>query len=817
MRTLVSVGARSAPTARTEQGYVEHTCLTCGESYRSDYTEALGHSYVETESVKPTCTESGYITYTCENCGDEYTVTVIAYGHSYEVTEVTDPTCTEQGYTTYTCTECGNSYVSDYTEATGHTYSAVVTAATCVSYGYTTYTCDDCGVSYISDYVAPTGHDYEVYYKINPTEDDYGYTVYRCKTCGDTYLADFQDPGTHVHSYITEVTEPTCTEGGYTTYTCEDCDYSYIDDYTAANGHSYNAVVTEPTCTEGGYTTYTCTECGETYIGDYTEALGHTYSLKEVSIDRTNKIVTVNYACAVCGENGAELLTFLFTDTNGDIHTIYINGNTADYSSLDDGYYTVSLVDGDGNVLSAFSIGEAESDVHTHDYNLNVQTDVDNRILIYSYVCDEGDSDLTSSLTVAFISESGAVNYYDSAYGFIDFNALDIGVYTVEIITAGNEILTSFNLTISEDSSAIEHEHSYFLYVDIKSSTNAIYVNYSCTEDGYNATQLLTAVFTDSEDKEYTFTPDSNGLIDYSALGAGDYTVEIADGENNTLKTMYITITESANKTETVVSYNLSIKIDETSNYIIANYAASDGTDYTSQIKVVLTSESGSVKTFVPDDSGMIDYSGLSNGDYTMQIVDTESGVVIYEQTLTVSGSVSEHSHQYKLTVNQDITNQVLTLAYGCVDGDDDQTFEIAVVFTETTSLKSVTLYADSNNQIDYSVLADGNYIVYVMDGDNLIIYKFTELVTIANTAVETPDTGSSDNTDSTDNTDNTDITDNTDNNGNTGDTSNEVTDNVTTDESNSNTGLIIGLCVTLVVIAAVAVVVVIVVKKKKN
>ena len=41
---------------------------------------------------------------------------------------------------------------------------------------------------------------------------------------------------THIHSYTSTLTAPTCTEPGYTTYTC-DCGESYADDYVDATGH----------------------------------------------------------------------------------------------------------------------------------------------------------------------------------------------------------------------------------------------------------------------------------------------------------------------------------------------------------------------------------------------------------------------------------------------------------------------------------------------------------------------------------------------------------------------------------------------------
>ncbi|MCD8384759.1 MAG: carbohydrate-binding domain-containing protein [Clostridiales bacterium] len=78
------VGVVSSPTC-TEQGYTTYTCTLCGDSYVSDYTDALGHVWDEgTETTKATCTEDGVMTYTCTTCKVSYTVTIPAMGHIYE-------------------------------------------------------------------------------------------------------------------------------------------------------------------------------------------------------------------------------------------------------------------------------------------------------------------------------------------------------------------------------------------------------------------------------------------------------------------------------------------------------------------------------------------------------------------------------------------------------------------------------------------------------------------------------------------------------------------------------------------------------------
>ena len=106
-----------APTC-TEDGYTTYTCSVCNDSYVSDHTDALGHSYTLEITTPATHTATGVMTYTCP-CGDTYTETIEKLAeHNYELV-VIPPTCTEQGYTTYTC-ECGDNYVDDYVDTTGH-------------------------------------------------------------------------------------------------------------------------------------------------------------------------------------------------------------------------------------------------------------------------------------------------------------------------------------------------------------------------------------------------------------------------------------------------------------------------------------------------------------------------------------------------------------------------------------------------------------------------------------------------------------------------------------------------------------------------
>ena len=67
----------------TAQGYTTHTC-SCGDWYRDNFTNALGHSYGAWEQNKaPTCTAQGTEKRTCPRCNATRTRNVAELGHNY--------------------------------------------------------------------------------------------------------------------------------------------------------------------------------------------------------------------------------------------------------------------------------------------------------------------------------------------------------------------------------------------------------------------------------------------------------------------------------------------------------------------------------------------------------------------------------------------------------------------------------------------------------------------------------------------------------------------------------------------------------------
>ena len=306
------------PATCEEKGETTYFCQ-CGTSYKEEIP-ALGHSFTDYISDdNATCMRDGTKTATCDNgCGKTHTKTDVGSmtDHVYEAV-VTPATCTIQGYTTYTC-ECGYSYIGDFVPAKQHEYTTVVSPATCLERGYTTYTCE-CGYSYVGNYTSKLNHSFTYYVSNNNATctEDGTVTAYCDYGCGASET--LPDAGSMKdHTYVSEVTDATCTAQGYTTYTCV-CGDSYVGDYTdiiphsftnyIPNGdatctsdgtktatcdygcgasetivdvgsmkdHAYVSDVTPATCTAQGYTTYTCA-CGDSYVSDYTDIIPHSFT-----------------------------------------------------------------------------------------------------------------------------------------------------------------------------------------------------------------------------------------------------------------------------------------------------------------------------------------------------------------------------------------------------------------------------------------------------------------------------------------------------------------------------------------------------------
>ncbi len=117
----------------------------------------------------------------------------------------------------------------------------------------------------------------------------------------------------HEHSYVSTVTEPTCTEQGYTTYKCS-CGDEYTDNVTAAKGHDYSAewtVDVQPTCTSEGSKSHHCKNCDDKADVTTIDKLEHDYST-EWTID----------TAATCTSEGSKSHHCKNCDDKADVTTI---------------------------------------------------------------------------------------------------------------------------------------------------------------------------------------------------------------------------------------------------------------------------------------------------------------------------------------------------------------------------------------------------------------------------------------------------------------------------------------------------------------
>ena len=290
-----------APTC-TEQGYVPHVCKKCGDVYKTDLVDALGHEYSKwTQTRAPTCSKEGSKKRTCSRCGHIDVKAIAKLAHNLSATKTVAPTCTEQGYTLYTCSVCGATEHKDLVAANGHSWSkwSVTTQPTCEKEGVKTRTCSVCGDSETLP-VQTIDHKYTEK-TVAPTCTEKGYTLYTCKVCGYSCKSKFVTEKGHTWGKWTTVEKATCQKDGTKKRTCSVCGESETMTVTKTQ-HSYVKKVVAPTCKEKGYTLHTCSVCGDNYKDTYTDIVAHKYG-KWMTEAATPIHTGEKYRlCTMCGE-----------------------------------------------------------------------------------------------------------------------------------------------------------------------------------------------------------------------------------------------------------------------------------------------------------------------------------------------------------------------------------------------------------------------------------------------------------------------------------------------------------------------------------
>ena len=128
-------------------------------------------------------------------------------------------------------------------------------------------------------------------------------------TEGGEPISDPSEGEEHVHEYVEEVVEASCTERGYTTYTCS-CGDEYADNYTDAVGHSWGSWVVTKAATESatGVEERVCGGCNATETRDVPKVIPnhtHKYTSKETKKATCTSDGVITYTCS-CGESYTE-------------------------------------------------------------------------------------------------------------------------------------------------------------------------------------------------------------------------------------------------------------------------------------------------------------------------------------------------------------------------------------------------------------------------------------------------------------------------------------------------------------------------------
>ena len=229
----------------TEFGYTLYQNKD-GEKFYNNVKFPTGHQYGEPTVVAPTCTEQGYTIYKCKNCGDtQKTDFINAKGHTEVIDEAVAPTCTQSGLTEGKhCSVCGEVLEAQKEiQKLGHSYIKNVVAPTCTEQGYTIYKCKNCGDTYKDDYVKALGHTEVIDEAVAPTCTQSGLTEGKhCSVCNAVLVKQEKiDAKGHKPVSANNSVRPTCTKDGKQSDTiCSVCHETLkIGEMIKATGHNF--------------------------------------------------------------------------------------------------------------------------------------------------------------------------------------------------------------------------------------------------------------------------------------------------------------------------------------------------------------------------------------------------------------------------------------------------------------------------------------------------------------------------------------------------------------------------------------------------
>lgn len=301
----------------TEKGVKTYTCTRCGDFYTEDI-DPLGHDYVAAVT-DPTCLDQGYTTYTCSRCGDSYVDDYTdALGHDFVDSDIAfDADCTNDGVMNQKCSRC-DATTTRVIPAKGHTWGSIKeqVSPTCTTTGLMAAKCEVCGLVDSGIEIPALGHDIviDVEYKAETCTEDGRTEGHHCSRCSDETVDSEVIPAKGHSPYVSKAAQAaTCTADGWTQEVKCRHDASEILEASTlipALGHDYVDSVTDPTCTTDGYTTHTCSRCDDSYTDTIVPKLGHDWgdpiSVTPATCTTDGKEV---YECSRCHEQKTEVLT----------------------------------------------------------------------------------------------------------------------------------------------------------------------------------------------------------------------------------------------------------------------------------------------------------------------------------------------------------------------------------------------------------------------------------------------------------------------------------------------------------------------------
>ena len=245
----------------TNKGYDLYYCSECVDGAKVNFTEALGHNFVD-----------GF----CERCGKDES-DFIESAHPYEDN-------TDEKWTIYK--ENAKRIAVIFSEETE-------TESSC-DYIYI-YNKDDeeigrySGKELSGKRIVVQGDTVKIRLTSDGSETRYGFSFLDIIS----YYEDCNHTSTEIRNSITE----TCGQDGYTgDLFCTECEtvLETGEIISATGNHNFETTVYDPTCVEDGYTQHYCTDCGYSYTDNFIDATGnHDFE---------------NGVCTVCGHLDIALL-----------------------------------------------------------------------------------------------------------------------------------------------------------------------------------------------------------------------------------------------------------------------------------------------------------------------------------------------------------------------------------------------------------------------------------------------------------------------------------------------------------------------------